>query len=596
MRRSAWTTGAVVLAALSLGVAACGGSDNDGGSDGGGGTSTDRSAAGDPNPSGGKPGGKLTVLWQGDVDYIDCGQAFYQATYPICYATQRPLYSYKPDDDKSMVPDLAETAPEVSEDGKTVTVKIRPGVKFSPPVDREVTSKDVKYAVERGFFSSVSNGYTFYFEDIEGAKAGAKPGTAISGIETPDDQTIIFHLSRATGGVLASGALSLPMTAPVPEEYASKFDKQTPTTYGENQVATGPYMIENDASGKAIGYDPGVRIHLVRNPSWDKSTDYKPAYLDEIDNLSGNDDPNVASRRILTGKSLVNGDWTPPPASLKLASEQHKDQLVIVPGATIRYVSLNTTVKPFDNLDVRKAVSAAFDRNALRLARGGALVGDIATHYLPPTIAGFEEAGGMKGTGVDFLNTSGEPNMALAAEYMKKAGYSSGKYTGTEELLMVASNQGTGPNVAEIVKENFEKLGFKVKMRLVSQNTMYTKFCSIPAADVAACPSAAWGKDFPDGQTVLDPLFNGNNISKQANNNYAELDVKTINDELDAGKLLTDPKERAAAWAKLDRDITAQAPTVPWLWDKWPLIRSANVHGNVALWNQSWDLSWTSLK
>ena len=65
---------------------------------------------------------------------------------------------------------------------------------------------------------------------------------------------------------------------------------------------------------------------------------------------------------------------------------------------------MNTTVPPFDNLDVRKAVNAGFDRNALRLARGGQLIGDIATHYLPPTIAGFDEAGGMEGTGVDFLS------------------------------------------------------------------------------------------------------------------------------------------------------------------------------------------------
>ena len=71
--------------------------------------------------------------------------------------------------------------------------------------------------------------------------------------------------------MLAAGALAYGATAPVPEEYAAKFDAKTPSTYGENQVATGPYMIENDASGKAIGYEPGKRIHLVRNPNWDKS-------------------------------------------------------------------------------------------------------------------------------------------------------------------------------------------------------------------------------------------------------------------------------------------------------------------------------------
>ena len=81
-----------------------------------------------------------------------------------------------------------------------------------------------------------------------------------------------MKFTRAVGGVMASGALAYGATAPVPKEYAAKFDAKTPSTYGENQLATGPYMIENDAAGKAIGYDPGKRIHLIRNPSWDKTT------------------------------------------------------------------------------------------------------------------------------------------------------------------------------------------------------------------------------------------------------------------------------------------------------------------------------------
>ena len=60
------------------------------------------------------------------------------------------------------------------------------------------------------------------------------------------------------------------LTAPVPEEYAQGVRRQEEPPYGQNQVSTGPYMIENDASGKAIGYEPGKRIHLVRNPNWDK--------------------------------------------------------------------------------------------------------------------------------------------------------------------------------------------------------------------------------------------------------------------------------------------------------------------------------------
>ena len=75
-------------------------------------------------------------------------------------------------------------------------------------------------------------------------------------------------------------------------------------------------MIENDASGKAIGYEAGRRIHLVRNPNWDKTTDYKPAYLDEIDMPQGNDDTTIASRRVLEGESMLTGDFSPPPQVL----------------------------------------------------------------------------------------------------------------------------------------------------------------------------------------------------------------------------------------------------------------------------------------
>jgi peptide/nickel transport system substrate-binding protein len=587
MRRSAWTLAVAAVAALSLGVAACGG----GGSKNSGGNKD----ASTP-PKSAKQGGALTVLWSGDVDHIDCGQTYYQMGLFICFSTQRALYSYKPDDGATLVPDLAEAAPEVSADGKTVTVKIRKGVKFSPPVNREVTSADVKYGIERGFFSSVASGFTAsYFGDVVGAKVGAKPGTKVSGIETPDKYTIVFKLKRATGGVLAAGALGYTNSAPVPEEYASKFDAATQSSYGENQIATGPYMIENNATGKAVGYVPGKRIHLVRNPNWDKSTDFKPAYVDEIDNLEGNDDTTVSSRRILTGKNMLNGDWSPPPEIVKQATQQYKDQIQFMGGAGNRYVAMNTKIKPFDDVNVRKAVSAGFDRSAMRLTRGGATVGDIATHFIMPGTPGFDEAGGMQGTGADFLPPDGKPNLTLAADYFKKAGYASGKYEGKDPILMVGSNTGIASKAAEVTKGQFEKLGFKVTLRLVNQNTMYTRYCNTPSAKVAVCPNVGWIKDFADGQTVLDPTFNGKNILSEGNSNWPQLNDPAINKAMDDAELLPADK-RAAAWGAIDKQVTAQAPAIPWLWDKLAIIRSPNVNGVATQFNAQWDLNFTSLK
>jgi peptide/nickel transport system substrate-binding protein len=560
----------------------------------GGGGSSEQDAGGQA-PVEGKQGGKLTMLWTDDVDNIDPGITYYQMGYMVSYATQRPLYSWKPDDGVTPVPDLAESAPQISRDGKTVTVKIRDGVRFSPPVSREVTSKDVKYAIERGFFNTVNNGYAgAYFGDLVGAAPGLKPGTDIKGIRTPDERTIVFKLSRGSGGVLA-GALALPLSAPVPEEYAAKFDKANPSSYGMNQVATGPYMIENDTAGKAIGYEAGRKIHLVRNPNWDAATDYKPAYVDEIEMPQGNDDTTVASRKILEGEGMLSGDWSPPPAVLAQAVKRQKDQMVVIPSGSARYISMNMTIKPFDDVNVRRAVVAGFDREALRLVRGGELVGDIPTHMIPPGIPGFEEAGGYDGPGLDFMSEpSGDP--ALAAEYMKKAGYASGKYEGDEELLMVGTSEGVAEKTAEIAKQTFENLGFKVRLRLVTQDAMFTKFCSIPSANVAICPNVSWGKDFSDAQTILDPTFNGDNINPQFNSNWPELDDPAINRAMDEAAVLSDPAERAQAWAKIDRQITEQAPVVSWLWDKTPLLRSADVNGAASEFNSAWDLAWTSLK
>ncbi len=590
MRRSMWTILLGALLVLALGVAGCGGGDDEGGG------ATGENGTDTAAPTEGKQGGKITNLWTDDVDFIDPGRTYYQMGFQITGATQKALYWYKPDDAVNAEPDLAEGEPQISEDGKVVTVKIKEGVKFSPPVDRVVTSKDVKYAVERGFFNSVNNGYAgAYFGDLEGAKVGAKPGAKIAGIETPDDQTIVFRLKRPVGGVLA-GALSLPLTAPVPEEYAKEFDAKTESTYGQNQVATGPYMIENDASGKAIGYEPGKRIHLVRNPNWDKAKDFKPAYADEWDIPQGNDDTTVASRKILDGQNMVSGDFSPPPAILKQASTRQKEQLALVPNGGARWISMDTKRKPFDDVNVRKAVVAGFDRNAARLARGGEFIGDMPTHYIPPEVPGHEESGALDGFGLDFMNKDGKPNPEVSAEYFKKAGFASGKYEGNEEILMVGTGEGVAQKVAEISKENFERMGFKVRLRLVTQDSMYTKFCNVPGADVHVCPNVGWLKDFSDAQTSLDPTFNGKNILEENNSNWSELDVPAVNAAMEKAKTITAPEERAQAWADINKQVTEQAPAIPYVWDKNPLLASKNVNAVASGFNGQWDLTYTSLK
>src|SRR6185503_4491995 len=95
----------------------------------------------------------------------------------------------------------------------------------------------------------------------------------IPGIQTPDDQTLVLKLTKPSG-VGVAAALVMPITAPVPKEYAQKFDAKNPSTYNTHVVATGPYMVKNDAQGNTVGYQAGRSIDLVRNPNWDKMNDY----------------------------------------------------------------------------------------------------------------------------------------------------------------------------------------------------------------------------------------------------------------------------------------------------------------------------------
>jgi len=563
------------FAALAMTLAACGG--------GGGGT---------------KKGGTLTLLTSGDVDdALDPGYSYYQLDFIYNYAVERPVISYKPTDVQKASPDLAASYPTVSKDGKTVTIKLKKGIKFAPPVNREVTSADVKYALERDFLPQVGNGYAnSYWADLIGKDDYVAGRTKeITGLTTPDKYTLEMKLSRSTGTVAAE-ALALPGSAPVPKEYAAKYDQGKKSTYGQHVVATGPYMIQNNPrTGKVTGYQPGKRITIVRNPNWDPKTDYRPAYVDKIIFDEGND-ATVGNRKILGGRGMIGNptDLSPPPAFLK-ANLSKKNSLIPGPFTDrVRMVALNTTKKPFHDPNVRKAVGAALDRAAMNLAFGGSTVGAVANHFLTPGINGFDEAGGFAGEGFDFLSKpGGDP--ALAASYLKKAGFKSGKFSGPT-ILMVADNSTNQKAAAQIALDSFQKLGFKVNFRPAPRDTMYSKFCNVPKNEPEACPSVGWLKDFADAQTMLDPTFNGKSIVQTGNVNWPQLNDAKINKAMDDAELVVDPDQRASAWAKIDRLVTGTAAAIPWQWDKTVLVKSANVKAVINKANAAWDLNFTSIK
>jgi peptide/nickel transport system substrate-binding protein len=595
-----WALIPALLCVFAVGLAACGGDDDDEGD--GGGPAAEEFAPPTSPPDDAKRGGTLEVIASADIDFMDPGAAYYQFTYIIDYAWQRALMGWPPDEDEAPQPDLSDGEPQVSDGGRTVTFKIKDGIRYQPPVNREIRAADFKYAIERGLMPGVATSYLpSYFGDVIGfdqavAAVEDNPTVApeISGITAPDDRTLVIRMSRPTAPVIV-GALSLPLGAPVPEEYAREFDRESPSAYGEHAVGTGPYMVENDAEGNLTGYNPGRSITMVRNPNWDPATDYRPAYLDRIEVREGFTDVNSAVRRVLEGESQTVGDIIPEPQGLKLAATQFPDQLAAVPGSGDRYPSLNTSKPPFNDINVRRATVAGIDREALLLARGGELAGQVPTHFIFPLIPGFEESGGEEGFGFDFYaNPNGDPE--VSAKYFRKAGFQSGKYEGDEEILVIGENAGIDKRIGEIMRDELTKLGFNVNLRPVSSDTMYTRFCNVVATNYDVCATVGWIADFRDPQAVLQVPFSGEAIQPTNNSNWPLLDVPAINKAIDEAVLVTDPEERAQAWADVNRMITAQAPAAIYNWDSQGVVWSSNVNAVISLNNSTIDLSFTSLK
>jgi peptide/nickel transport system substrate-binding protein len=593
----------VLAAATMTALAACGSSSSSSSSSSG--TASSGSSglpAGVKNPvneslTGGKQGGVLNDVQSEDFEHLDPGQAYFQLDYQITNSTQRALYSYKPNTFSQTTPDLAEGEPKLSDGNKLIMINIRKGVHFSPPVNREVTAADVEYAIDRVANPNVANPYYLgYLEGVEGMKSSK--GGQIPGVKATGKYTLQIKLTTPSAPIVVA-SMVLPYSAPVPKEYAAKFDAQKPSEYVNYQVASGPYMLKNNSAGKVlgIGYQPGKSATLVRNPNWKASTDFRPAYLNQI-NIAIGGDANVIGRQVLEGSKMVQSD-APAAPIVKLAVQQHPSQLTISAGggAGTRYIAINNSYGPFKNVNLRKALWAATDREDLDRLRGGKTVADVMTHFLWNGIAGFEESGGFTGPKLDY-NEHPQGDMAVAEKYMKLAGYPSGKYTGSETLQVVGDSSAPANNVAEAVNSTLQKLGFKTKLNLVEHTVMYSKYCGVVSEKIDVCPNVGWIADFGDPQAVLDVPFNGNLIVQNGtNSNWGLVNHPKINAAMEAAAKVVGEKARGEAWAKIDEELVNEAVAVPYQWAKEPYIESKDVEGVNDYWNSgTFDYSFTSLK
>jgi peptide/nickel transport system substrate-binding protein len=611
MRTCRSATAIAAAGFLTLAVAACGSSSSGGTSSGGGSSATPKlplkagENAAAESITGGKMGGTLNVLSSEGFQHLDPGSSYFALDYGVVYAMQRPLFTYLPNTQTELAPNLATEMPTtanggITDGGKTVTIHIQPNVKFAPPVNRMVTSKDVAYAIERMADPNVGNGYwTSYFQTAIVGAAKAKGGP-ISGISTPNATTLVIHLTGTVANTVIQ-ALSLPGSAPVPQSVAAPLDKHAPTNFGVTQLtATGPYMIQGEDKGNSIsaGYTPGKSLTLVRNPNWSASTysgAYKPpAYLNQI-NLQLGGSPSVIGPQTLKGSDMVEFD-TPTHATVQEAYQKYPSQITFTTGAGDHYMTLNNSKPPFNNVNIRRAVFANLNRDAIVKEKGGILTGEPGTHFIYPGTAGFTEAGGYPGPNFPWnAHTSGD--LKVAQQYMKKAGYPSGKYTGNATVSVVASNNGQDElAINQIVKQDLTELGFKVNLAQVDQSVMYTK-CQNPKTGVDACPSGGWLRDFNDPFSILYPTLSSAAITPTVTNNFGLVKDPHLDALMQQAHTTVDPTQAAKLWGEADTYAVNQAVSVPEDFDNQPNVFASNVKWVGDLWDEGEvNFLYTSLK
>jgi peptide/nickel transport system substrate-binding protein len=491
-----------------------------------------------------------------------------------------------------LVADLAVRVPAPTNGGRTYTFRLKRGIRFGPPVNREITSTDLRYAIERVVRPKNGSDFALAFSGIRGFDAYRRgKARSISGIVTPNARTISFELVEPARDFLYR--LAMPPAGPIPPEVGTCFEGR-PGAYGSDLVSSGPYMIEGADAVKigscgAIRPMRGIsdsRIALVRNPRYDKKTDTIAAREDNPDRFLFVADvqsgvltqyaPAMVTR-LRAGELedaflpafwplLIRSYASPAARTGRLRRESWGELL---------YISMNLTQPPFDDVHVRRALNWIIDKAALRDAYGGGMAGPIAQHVLPDellngTLKGFEP----------FKTAGDRGNLARAKAEMAKSKYATRNGICVARACKSVRMGARGPyapsqRATQIVADDARKLG----IRLINRS----RKPEMPSSNNQLLVNVQWVQPWPDPSSFMFPLFAGPAIQPSNNVNYSLVGitpaqarrlgvhghvtgVPSVDGDIARCNVLTGPA-RTACWAQLDRKLTVEvAPVIPFLW------------------------------
>ncbi|HEX6919146.1 MAG TPA: ABC transporter substrate-binding protein [Actinomycetes bacterium] len=525
---------AALGAVLALTATACGGGD-------GGDNKGDSGQA-----AKGKKGGTLNVLMVADFEHLDPQRNYVSSALNfgsrLLYRSLTGYKSVSGPDGSTLVPDLATDLGKSSDGNKTWTFTLKDGVKFEDGTP--IKCADVKYGVERSFSDQITGGPQYAKLYLEGGDKYVGPykdgGKGLDSIQCTDDKTIVFKLNKPIGDF--NYTTSLPTFSPVPKA------KDTNIKYDDHPVASGPYKIES--------YQRDKSITLVRNENWDQSTDeIRKAFPDKVVATFGLD-PAVIDQRLIADapadQTAVMLDTTVQAENLSsvLSDPNLKKRTAAGLDGFTRYLAINT--RKVKDVKVRQAIEYAIDKESYRGTRGGADGGDYATSMITPALKSHKD--------FNVYDVPPTGDQAKAKQLLTEAGATGFK------LKIDIANTPTNAKSAAAFKEALDKAGFSTTINPINPDVFYDTVGK-PATENELV-LAGWGPDWPNGSSVIPPLFDGSLIVPEGNQNFALLNDPEIQSGLDAANKETDLAKQAKLWGDLDQKIVEKAAFVPLIWGK----------------------------
>ncbi len=508
------------------------------------------------NPSD-KKGGTLHLVNSSDADSWDPAIAYYAWVWDMMRLYNRTLLTYpsKPGTDGlKLVPDAATDMPTISDGGKTYTFKIKSGLKFDDGT--AITSKDFKYGVERAFAQDVLPGGPPYLQEFldngqkyPGPYKDKDPNKlGLKSVETPDDNTIVFHLKEPFGPF--QYLLAMPQSAPVPQK------RDTGAKYANAPASSGPYKVQS--------YQPGKKIVFTRNTYWDPATDQiRKALPDEIDIDLGLD-VNEIDNRLLDGSADLDTAQTG-------VQQAAQTKILLNPklkanadeGFTgfIRYYNIEPFINNTTNIHCRNAIIYATDMTAMQTARGGPDAGGaIGINMLPPNIAGYDA------TFDPFNLKQGKPQIDKAKEELAACGKPNGF-----SVVIASRNKGKEVKTAQVLQQSLAAVGITATIQQYDAAQYFSTVVGSPSnvrKQNFNIIFNGWGADFPEGYGFLDALVDSRAIRASGNYNVTELRDPAVDGLIDQAKAESDPTKAAAIWAQVNQKVMATSTFVPFVYDK----------------------------